>query len=369
MKVVLVSTILRGGPISHLLNVVRPIAERVEDVSVVCFNEDVADRFREQGVRAAAVPIVHKVDLRGCKRLVPHLRDADVVHTHDRRSGLLARVIGRFCGAAAVHTFHGFPEEIAAQVGRPSAPLPPGVSKARAAWLLHGYLGIETGLSRLGAVTTPSNAAARFLIDHGMPRARLHVVPSAIDVRRWEPGPTHDPFVVGVIANLEYWKGVDVLIDACSRVQTPIRLEVIGDGEMREDLERAAAAAGVGARFNGYVRQARERMRDIDLLALPSRAESFGIVALEAMADALPVVATDVGGVPEVVEDGVTGRLVEPEDALAMARAIEEVARYPEIRTSWGRAGAARAATLFAPPSVADKYVKVYETVHDGRSA
>ena len=134
------------------------------------------------------------------------------------------------------------PEEIAARIGRDDAPDPPGVSRARLEWLLHGYLPIEAGLARLGHVVAPSQAMVDFMLAHGFPASRVHVVPYGV-----EAGPNGsvvekdgDVLVAGVAANLEYWKGIDVLIDAASLVQAPLRLELYGVGSLQEELEQQA---------------------------------------------------------------------------------------------------------------------------------
>lgn len=367
MKVVLVTTIPAGGPVSHLLEAAPPVARRVEDLLVVCATTEVAERFQARGLRAVVAPVRSKWDLGGARRMARHLRAADVVHTHDRRAGLFGRIFGRLSGGAVVHTFHGFPEEIAARVGRPLTPLPPGVSRARALWLTHGYLRLEGWLARLGAVTTPSHAAADFLIRHGIPRGRIHVIPSGVTVHRPIPGLPHETCVVGAMANLEYWKGIDVLIEACSRASFPIRLEVIGDGGARRELEELAVRLGVAVRFHGRVADPGPLLREIDVFALPSRAENLPMAVLEAMAQALPVVATRVGGVPELVEDGITGRLVEADDPASLAQAIDEVAGSPDTRSAWGAAGARRAATAFDPEAMADRSVRLYSTLLERR--
>ena len=97
----------------------------------------------------------HKLDARGAAQAWPALAGADVVHTHDRRAGLLARPQARLRGAASVHTLHGVPEELCVRVGRDDEPVPPGVSRARIAWLLHGIVRIEALLTHLGTVDRP----------------------------------------------------------------------------------------------------------------------------------------------------------------------------------------------------------------------
>jgi len=359
MRVVYVSTIERGGPISHLHGLVPLVAAAGMDVHVVCASDAVARSFGELGVQTSVHPLRHKLDVVGAWRLGP-LLEADVVHTHDRRGGLLVRPQAARHGARAVHTLHGLPEAIAVGVGRPTLKPPPGVSRARIAWFLHGYLRLEAQLARFGPVIVPSEALAGFLANHHVPRDRVRVIRSGIDLRRREPRPGHEPPAVGTAANLEPWKGVDVLLEACARCG-PITIDVYGDGSERPALERQAADLGLNARFHGFVPGLRDRLAELDLFVLPSRGDNLPISVLEAMAAAVPVVATRVGGVPELVVDGETGLLIEPDDAAGLAAAIDSLTRAPERRAVLGRNAAARIAAEFDPKRAAERVVALYE--------
>jgi len=360
MRVIYVSTLEHGGPVSHM----HALAERVSALGVdvrIVGPHDV-------GVRS-------KWDVRGALGLWPLLAGADVVHTHDRRAGLFARVLAKARGAKVVHTYHGLPEEIAVELGRDDGYRDPSVSPLRRTWLRGGYLRIEAALALLGAVVVPSEAMASYLAACGVPRSRLRVIPSGVDVVRAAPSPTlHDPPVVAVMANLERWKGVDVLLDACGTHLHAGRthlhaggmhVDVYGDGRERDALEAQAArlgSAGVDVTFHGHVPGARERVAaTADVVVVPSRAENLPMAALEAMAAALPVVGTRVGGMPELVEDGVTGIVVPPDDPGAMAAAIDKVLSDDTLRVAMGTAGAARVAARFSAGGVARQLVDLYE--------
>jgi glycosyltransferase involved in cell wall biosynthesis len=261
-------------------------------------------------------------------------------------------------GAHVVHTLHGLPEEIAARIGRPDAPDPPGVGRGRIEWLLHGYLGIERALTRLGHVVSPSQALADFMLTRGFPARLLHVIPygmSRDQVPGHVPGP--GPLVAGVAANLEYWKGIDVLIEAARLAREPVHLEIYGDGTLRGDLERQARQAGVEARFHGFVS---EPLAEVDVLVQPSRADNLPLAVLEAMAAGLPVIGTRVGGIPELVVDGETGLLVEPEDPRALADALESLARDRRRLVELGRHGRERVAAHFSAEQVVHRTVALY---------
>jgi glycosyltransferase involved in cell wall biosynthesis len=359
VRVVYVSTIERGGPLTHLRQLVPRVAAQGVDVRVLCGSEELAESFRRLDVPAQAVPVEHKLDLRGAAALWPFVEGADVVHTHDRRAGLFGRLAGRLRGARVLHTLHGMPEEIAARIGREDAPDPPGVSRGRIAWLLHGYLRIESALTRLGHVVAPSQAMADFMLEHGFPARLVHVIPYGVEAAENGARPESDALVAGAAANLEYWKGIDVLLDAARLVRGPLRLEIYGVGSLRAQLERRAA--GLEARFHGFVPDMGGPLAGLDVLVQPSRADNLPLSILEAMAAGLPVIGTRVGGIPELVLDGETGLLVEPERPEALASALDSLAESPERRAELGRRGRERVEEHFSAEAIARRTVALYE--------
>jgi glycosyltransferase involved in cell wall biosynthesis len=214
-------------------------------------------------------------------------------------------------------------------------------------------------LRRAARVIAVSEAMARELVALGIPRDTVTVVLTAIDPlpRPAPPGaelrarlglPADRPIAL-FLGRLSPVKGPDVLIEAVRllRERQPRALFVLaGDGQLRAPLEDAVRAHGLQeqVRLAGFV--PRENVADYlaasDLLVLPSRSEGLPHAVLEAMAFSLPVVASHVGGVSEVVEDGVTGALVPPDDPPALAAALEPLLADADLRARHG--AAARAA-------------------------
>jgi glycosyltransferase involved in cell wall biosynthesis len=208
-------------------------------------------------------------------------------------------------------------------------------------------------LARLAtAIVANSTATAARVCRVRGAAARTTVVPNGIDLARFSPGPP-DPAlraalglhptvpVVGYFGRLEHGKGVDVLLDAAARVHTklPSAFLLVGDGPLRVALTERAAAAGLPVVFAGRRDDVPALLRLCRLLVLPSRQEAFGRVLVEAMASDVAVVATTVGGIPEVCTDGVTGLLVPPEDPEALAVAIaltlaDQVATAARVATA-----------------------------------
>jgi glycosyltransferase involved in cell wall biosynthesis len=360
VRVVCISSLEGGGPVTHMRDLLPRVAAAGADVELACQSESVAEMFRRVGIPTRVLPLRSKWDVFGALRMRRLLAGADVVHTHDRRAWLLAGPLARRLGARLVHTYHGVPEELACTVGRhqPSARAP--IPFMRRMWLLHGHLRIERWLARLGTVIVPSRAMAQFLLAHGFVPRQVEVLYSRIDPRRREPGVAHSPLAVGVSAVLTPRKGIDLLVSACARLSVPTRLHIFGDGEMRGPLEEQARRVGVDTTFHGWVSDVRDHLESLDLFVLPSRGENFPIAILEAMAAALPVVATRVGGIPELVVDGVTGVLVEPEDVDALRGALDALATDPVRRATLGRQGAMRIERAFDSAMAGPTMLRLY---------
>ncbi|MCP4677539.1 MAG: glycosyltransferase family 4 protein [Deltaproteobacteria bacterium] len=198
-------------------------------------------------------------------------------------------------------------------------------------------------LSFADQVVAPSKAREVDSVAVGYPAERVRCIPNGVDVDVFTPG-SPDPAlmrrygieplekVLVVPARLEKVKGVDVLIRALPRIvcEVPdVRVIVLGDGSERSSLVRLARAMGVRERIVFAGNQSREDMPThlrLGLVAvLPSRTEGLPLACLEAMATGLPVVASRVGGLPDVIEDSVTGRLVPSESDESLAQAISRL--------------------------------------------
>ncbi|MGD9793290.1 MAG: glycosyltransferase family 4 protein [Acidimicrobiia bacterium] len=233
-------------------------------------------------------------------------------------------------------------------------------------WLLRQLL------RRADAVTacsrqTLSEAEAFTGVELG---GRGSVVYNGVSIEEFDgavPERRERPFVFAIGRHVTQ-KGFDILIDAYARsgASASHDLVIAGDGPERGVLESLAADSGVAATVHFTGRTGRPRtaalFRGCDLFVLPSRHEPMGIVNLEAMAASKPVVATSVGGVPELVVDGVTGVLVPPEDGNALASAITSLLSDPYRAGSLGAAGRLRA-LQFDWPVIARQYAEVYERV------
>lgn len=183
-----------------------------------------------------------------------------------------------------------------------------------------------------------------------------------------EKPPNAVPSIV-FLGEVGHRKGVDTLIDALARLSSTglaWTATIGGNGDL--DAARAhARRVGVEDRvdFLGWVDETKvdELLRTADLLVLPSRAENQPVAILEAMARAVPVVATRIGGIPEQVLDGRSGLLVEPDAPDALAQALESLIRSPDLRLAFGKAGQQRFEELFSVASCAERFAQLYRSL------
>jgi glycosyltransferase involved in cell wall biosynthesis len=229
------------------------------------------------------------------------------------------------------------------------------------------------------AVTTVCEAVKDVLVrDCDLDRKRVRVVPNGADLpddaderaaaRRWR-----DELGIGAfkplwvcVARLEEQKGHAVLLDALARLQErglDFVVALAGEGSLRAGLERRAAHLGLGARvrFLGQVDSVGSLLLAADACVIPSQWEAQPLALLEALARERPVVATATGGVPEVIEDRVHGRLVPPGDPQALAEALEEFHRNPDLAWRLGENGGERLRASFTW----DRAVEGFEAVYD----
>ncbi|MBR8066882.1 glycosyltransferase family 4 protein [Burkholderia ambifaria] len=217
-----------------------------------------------------------------------------------------------------------------------------------------------------------SEASARVLnrFRNGADDARV-ISNTAVDAQKARPSPVAVPDrpYIAFAGRLSEQKGLEALIEALAAVNLtsgPLDLVMAGEGDTRRwkaYAERLGVADRV--RFAGWLAGSHKSRfyQEATLFCLPSRFESFGIAALEAMFYGLPVVATRVGGLGELVDDGVTGYLVEPDDAAALARVIRDIVRDPALRERMGRAARERAHRLYTTERVVARYVDCYRHI------
>jgi phosphatidyl-myo-inositol dimannoside synthase len=237
-------------------------------------------------------------------------------------------------------------------------------------------------LRHAGALTAITEDCRQHALRAGAPAEKVHLVFNGTDLRRFSPAPggkTVDPRfgpqMVFACRQLFPRKGIRFLIEAAAQLAPrfpALRVVVAGDGFERPELIKLAESLGIADRvtFLGWVPNSElpPYYRAAAISVIPSLEEGFGIPAAEAMGCETPVVASDAGGLPEVVEHGVTGLIVPRGDSTALAAAMGRLLGDPALRAEMGRAGRERSLRLFDWDRTAEQLEHIYAQVMAGAS-
>jgi glycosyltransferase involved in cell wall biosynthesis len=359
-----------GGLPEH----VRLLAEGQRDrghAVTVAGRQDAAPRRRleELAIPYLPLPLTGRMpdprpDTRAYRLLARLLSDRrfDIVHAHGQKAAALGRLAAARRGIPAVYTPNGL-------VYRTQS------SRPRRGGRLRYQVGLrmEQALGRLTAAFIAVAADERdvAVADRLVPPSRAFIVHNAVtvdgaaapDPRLLEIG--GDGPLFGFIAGLREQKGLPFLLDALELLAergTPLRFAIIGNGPLRDEIAARVRRAALARQtlllpFDGRVEP---YLRALDAFVLPSLWEGLPLAVLEAMWLCLPVVATAVNGTPEAVADGVTGTLVPPADAAALAEAMSALASDPAARQRMGAAGREAAERRFGVTEMVERVLSVY---------
>ncbi|HEV2734435.1 MAG TPA: glycosyltransferase, partial [Longimicrobiaceae bacterium] len=278
----------------------------------------------------------------------------DVVHTHGYRPDLVDGPVARSLGIATVATVHGF---------------------IRGSWKGRLYEWLQRwSFRRFDAVAAVSRPQVAELAAAGVPPERIHHLPNAWAAHaptlppaeaRARLGVPEGVFHVGWVGRLGREKGADVLLDALALLRDlPLVASVVGAGREEASLRAQAEALGVAdrVRWHGLVAEAGPLFSAFDAFVLSSRTEGTPIALFEAMEAGAPVVATAVGGVPDVLS-AAEALLVPSEDPARLAEALRAVRDDPAAAAARARAAATRLRTEFGADPWLDRYEEIYRLV------
>jgi glycosyltransferase involved in cell wall biosynthesis len=241
-------------------------------------------------------------DLLAAARLAQYLSSHGpmLVHAHSLRAAFVAALARRLRSFPFVFTAHNLVRQ--GTVAR---------------------LGIQFTASQAIRVIAISQAVAEGLAFHGVPKKKISVIPNGVDVEWFTPQPpilgeTEKKFTVGCVGRLSREKGIDVLLQAASQMHDT-QFIIAGDGPERAALQKLAPP---NATLLGRINDPRTLYASADVITVPSREEGQGIVALEAMASGVPIVASRVGGLAEMLTDGATALLIPADDTKALTESL-----------------------------------------------
>jgi L-malate glycosyltransferase len=345
----------RGGQRQVLLTVLGLRERGHRTVLVAHPDGELASRASEGHDLVRLAPRA-EVDLHAAWKLSRIIKDLgpDCVHAHDPHAVALASLAVSFLTS-----------------GR----CPHVIASRRVAFHLKGNAFSRWKYHQVDCFIAASNAIRDMLIGDGIDRDRIETVYEGIDLHRVqvEPAanihaefwlPTHAP-VVGAVAALTQEKGHKYLIDAAALVVREVpdaRFVILGEGDLRPTLERQIKELHLDKHvvLPGFRADVLAFMKSFDVFVMSSLFEGLGTSLLDAMALSKPTVASDTGGIPEVVSHGETGFLVPPRDAHELAAAITKLLKDPERRQRMGRAGLERVTRVFTADEMIERTLAVY---------
>lgn len=377
MRVLQLLTQARGGPVDHAVEVAAELARTGHESHLVGPPGEHLAAAAARGVETHVAELHSKTDLGGAHAVADVIDRVwpDVVHLQDRRAGLVGRVLAARCAIPSVYTLHGVPDELAGLV---PGNLDVARRRARDRWT---YLRLERLLAATphSVVVTPCAALATYAREQvGVRADRVHVVPNGVGAG-WlvtpdatDPGSRdeRDGVTATWLGLMEPVKRVPDLVRAAAQVPG-LALELVGDGPERKQIQATVDAEGSIQRVHlaGFQTDPSPYLRDADVFVLPSAAEACPMALLQAMACGVPVIASRVGGVPEIVRNGVEGVLVDAGAVDQLAAALTLLAGDPVLRRRLGAAGRARVTAHFGIQHTVRSLLRVYEEIHQGVAA
>ncbi|MGO9451335.1 MAG: glycosyltransferase family 4 protein [Candidatus Binataceae bacterium] len=343
-----------AGGESQVLGLTRELIRMGHRAELICDSEGrLYERAREAGITCYPLKLRNSIDVAGAIRLRSILAREryDIVHFHTSRAHAMAPFARGFARALVVTRRMDY---------RPNRLFAP-------------YLYSRA----VDGVAAISHGVANALADAGVARERVTIIPSGVDCAHFRPpsaderaaarAALHIPpetIVVGTVGAITERKGHRYLLEAIARIGAgvPVVCLLAGDGALREELERQAESLGIGGRvrFMGRIEDTRAMLWTLDIFVFPSLWEGLGVAAIEASACGLAIVASDAGGIGEVVINGKSGILVPPADAAALAEAIDQLAGSPGERSRMGNGARERAEAEFAMNTMAERTLALY---------
>ncbi len=354
-----------GGAKTHVHSLLKGLNEHIQ-ADMICFTDGpFASEARELGIRVDVIPGDPLSALKALKERI-RAEGYDLIHCHGARGNLMGALLKRSTGLPVVTTVHSDPK--LDYMGRPLAAATFGVLNNWALRVIRYHIGV-------------SRPMADLLIDRGFDPQQVFTIPNGLPFDC--PAPAldrsaylsslgldwpEDAVIVGIAARLNPVKDIPTLLQGLAKAlkeQPKLRLIVAGDGEEGPALKQLTEELGIEHQvcFAGWVTDTNSFYNAVDINALSSLSEGFPYALVEGARFSLPTVATRVGGVPDLVENGSTGLLFEPKDVTALAQHLAVLAADPALRRRLGHSLWTRAREEYSLDSTVRHQLEIYEAV------
>lgn len=355
-----------GGGTSHVLSLLKNVDKEKFETHLICpagYLSKTAKQLRD--VEVYNISMHSKFDLISFLQLRETIAKIQsegnpfgpmIIHAHGQRAGLFTAYAARK-SVNMIYTEHNFDDTY--QLKNP-------INNFIQKTILKSVCG------RYDLIIAVSEAVKNYLVSHRFADTNeVVVMPNGIDLSHWSSlKKTHKIAtvnlhpVIGTVGSLVTKKGQKYLIQAFAQFtkKYPLaRLEIVGDGPEKENLQALVTSMSLhrNVSFLGSQKDIAPIVSKWDIFVLPSISETFGIVILEAMALGLPVVATKVGGIPDIIDDGKNGLLVQSKDSITLCKAIEKILDHPALAAELKRNGEKRI-TDFDIIKIVEKIENIY---------
>ncbi len=303
------------------------------------------------------------IDFTVVKRISEFLisENIQLLHTHLVRSDIFGRLAAKKSGTPVISTIHNMEDHHRGKK-------------------LHEYIVRfldKKTIVYTNRIVTVSESLKTFIHElYNIPMDKVSCIHNGIDfpdcekffLKKSDLGIENNTPLIGTVARLHPQKGIDILIDSVAILLNKgidIKALIVGDGPIKEKLFNYVNQKGIKNNivFTGFRKDVCQYLALMDIFVLPSRWEGFGISAVESMAMGIPVVASNVGGISEIVDNGITGFLINPDEPQAFSNAIYKLLENPLRRKKFGEAGKNRYNASFRASTMSKCYQDLYSNL------
>jgi len=357
-----IDTLQLGGAENQVVTLAPALCNDRYTVHVCCLRREgvQADALRARGIHVVSLNMRLRywpVAVYRLYRLIERLKP-QIIHTHLCDAGIWGRLVGKLAGVPVIMTTeHGM-----------------------TLWKKRHHLLLERFINRFTdkMIAVSEDIRQRRIHSEGVSPEKIITIPNAVNIERFSRINSREQvrteleietssFVIGTVARLVPAKRLDCLLEAAREVCEAVpqaRFLIIGDGPLREKLERQALQLDLTphyVRFLGSRPDIPELLSAVDIFVLSSEREGLPVSLLEAMATSRPIVATQVGGIPQVIQDGYNGVLVSPHDPAGLAKAILTLMEDSTLREAVAREGYRTVETRFSVDVISKQIIELYD--------